>query len=48
LTLPRWYDVDAFNDLLRLRDEVITNEAAQACAPATYRWLLDHDALLSE
>lgn len=44
LTLPRWYDVDAFPDLLRLRDELLTNEAARERAPATYRWLLAHDA----
>ena len=48
LTLPRWYDVDTFSDLLRLRDEVMTNEASQARAPATFKWLLDYDALLSE
>ncbi len=47
-TLPRWYDVDTFSDLLRLRDEMITDEAARACAPFTHQWLLAHHALLSK
>lgn len=38
--LPRWYDVDTPADLLRLRDELFANQAAQASAKATYRWLL--------
>jgi hypothetical protein len=42
LELPEWYDVDAPPDLLRLRNELITNEEARLRAPATYRWLLAH------
>jgi uncharacterized protein len=45
--LPEWYDVDTFADLLRLRDEMLTREEARARAPATRRWLVAHDALLS-
>lgn len=45
--LPTWYDVDTFADLLRLRDEMSAREEARARAPATRRWLLAHDALLS-
>ncbi len=46
-TLPTWYDVDTYADLLRLRDEVFTDGAAQTRAPATYEWLCSHEALLS-
>jgi len=42
LRLPEWYDVDTLADLLRLRDELFSNEQARNRAPATYRWLLDH------
>lgn len=47
LELPAWYDVDTFPDLLRLRDEIFSVEDARARAPATHRWLLAHDSLLS-
>lgn len=47
LDLPHWYDVDTFSDLLHLRDEIFTSEEARARAPATHRWLLAHDSLLS-
>jgi len=47
LDLPRWYDVDTFSDLLHLRDEILKSEEARGRAPATHRWLLAHDALLS-
>ncbi len=47
LTLPRWYDVDTYADLLRLRDEVLTDEAARTLAPSTYEWLRARDALFS-
>jgi glycosyltransferase A (GT-A) superfamily protein (DUF2064 family) len=39
LELPRWYDVDTPADLLRLRDEMLTDEAARERAPATREWL---------
>jgi rSAM/selenodomain-associated transferase 1 len=45
--LPAWYDVDDFDDLLHLRDEIFKAEAARHRAPATHRWLLAHDTLLS-
>lgn len=48
LALPRGYDVDTFPDLLRLRDELLTNEAARERATHTFRWLLAHDRLLTE
>ena len=41
--LPRWYDVDTFADLLRLRDEIFSDEEARERAQVTYRWLLAHD-----
>ncbi|MCA1636693.1 MAG: glycosyltransferase, partial [Acidobacteria bacterium] len=47
LELPRWYDVDTFPDLLRLRDEILTSEEARAQAPATSQWLQAHDSQLS-
>jgi glycosyltransferase A (GT-A) superfamily protein (DUF2064 family) len=43
LELPRWYDVDTFADLLRLRDELCQDEKARGRAPATYRWLRAQD-----
>jgi len=48
LRLPRWYDVDTFSDLLRLRDELLTDEAARESAPHTHKWLLAHDPLFSK
>lgn len=42
--LPRWYDVDVPQDLLRLRGEFRDSEAARALAPATYAWLLENAA----
>lgn len=45
--LPRWYDVDEFSDLLRLREELNASEEARSLAPSTHRWILTHDALLS-
>jgi uncharacterized protein len=42
LELPPWYDVDTPPDLLRLRNELFTDEEARSRAPATYRWLLAH------
>lgn len=46
LELPRWYDVDTPADLLRLRDEIFTNEEARLRVPATYSWLLSHASSL--
>ncbi|HEY0405862.1 MAG TPA: TIGR04282 family arsenosugar biosynthesis glycosyltransferase [Pyrinomonadaceae bacterium] len=42
LQLPAWRDVDTFDDLLSLRDELFSTEAARLRAPATHRWLLTH------
>lgn len=39
LELPRWYDVDTSADLLRLRDELLSDEAARARAPHTREWI---------
>jgi uncharacterized protein len=39
LELPRWYDVDTPEDLLRLRDELSAGEEARTRAAHTYRWL---------
>jgi uncharacterized protein len=39
LELPPWYDVDTFDDLLRLRADLFSHEEARQRAPATYRWL---------
>ncbi|HWS54914.1 MAG TPA: TIGR04282 family arsenosugar biosynthesis glycosyltransferase [Pyrinomonadaceae bacterium] len=45
--LPAWYDVDNFDDLLRLRAEISAGEGARERAPATRRWLAAHDEFLS-
>jgi hypothetical protein len=42
LQLPTWRDVDTFQDLLQLRDELFSTEAARRRAPCTHRWLLAH------
>lgn len=47
LELPRWYDVDTFDDLLRMREEVFSNEVGRSRAVATYEWLTANDSLLS-
>jgi rSAM/selenodomain-associated transferase 1 len=41
--LPRWYDVDTPDDLLRLRAELSSDEAARRRAPATHQWLQQQD-----
>jgi rSAM/selenodomain-associated transferase 1 len=46
LELPRWYDVDTPADLLRLRDEMLSDEAASERAPATREWLRAHASSL--
>ena len=38
--LPRWYDIDEPEDLLRLREEFRVSEEARALAPTTHAWLL--------
>jgi uncharacterized protein len=42
LELPRWYDVDTPDDLLRLCDELLDDEEARERAPHTWRWLLSY------
>jgi rSAM/selenodomain-associated transferase 1 len=44
LELPRWYDVDEREDLLRLRDELLSGEEARA--PHTGEWLRAHASSL--
>jgi len=44
--LPRWYDVDTHADLLRLRDEMLSDEEARARAPSTREWLRAHASSL--
>ena len=46
LELPRWYDVDTPADLVRLREEIFTDEGARQRARATHRWLLAHASSL--
>ena len=46
LELPRWYDVDTRDDLLRLRDELLSDEAARARAPHTSAWIRAHASSL--
>ncbi len=48
LILSRWYDVDTYADLLRLRNEMLTDGAARKRAPFTYEWLRAHDSMFSE
>jgi rSAM/selenodomain-associated transferase 1 len=47
LELPRWYDVDTHADLLRLRDELLSDEASRTRAPSTREWLRAHASSLS-
>ena len=37
--IPEWFDVDAPDDLRRLRDEVLKNSEVQKTAPRTVQWL---------
>jgi rSAM/selenodomain-associated transferase 1 len=46
LELPRWYDVDTQADLLRLRDEMLSDEEARVRAPSTREWLRAHASSL--
>jgi rSAM/selenodomain-associated transferase 1 len=46
LELPRWYDVDTRADLLRLRDELLSDEEARTRAPSTREWLRAHASSL--
>lgn len=43
LLLPRWYDIDTFDDLLRLRQEFKDDLRLTSHAPATGAWLQAHD-----
>ena len=43
--VPAWYDVDAPDDLRRLRDEISGDETAQKIAPQTFRWLTPHSGV---
>lgn len=40
--LPTWYDVDTPADLMRLRHHILTDQATQARALQTSRWLNHH------
>lgn len=42
--VPAWYDLDAPEDLRRLRAEFLQSEPARKLAPQTYRWLLERSA----
>jgi rSAM/selenodomain-associated transferase 1 len=42
LEMPRWYDVDTPEDLLRLRAELSADEEARRRAPSTYEYLRSH------
>jgi len=46
LELPRWYDVDTSADLLRLRDELLSDGDARTRAPHTREWLRAHASSL--
>lgn len=46
LELPRWYDVDTHADLLRLRDEMLSDEASRTRPPSTHGWLRAHASSL--
>ncbi len=37
--LPEWYDIDVGEDLVTLRHELETSEAARNAAPHTWRWM---------
>ena len=37
--LPEWFDVDAPDDLRRLREELLNDEQTQKIAPQTFQWL---------
>lgn len=45
IALPPWYDVDTFSDLVHLRFELFSDEAARHRAPKTYQWIVAHDSL---
>ena len=40
--LPPWYDVDTYDDLIRLSEEFTSAPAREFLAPATRAWLLAH------
>jgi rSAM/selenodomain-associated transferase 1 len=47
VTLEQWYDVDTFEDLRSLNDELRSDASARSRAPATYNWLLAHNRTFS-
>ena len=42
LSLPPWYDVDTFDDLVRLLNEFKDDESRRLRAPETFAWLQAH------
>ncbi len=38
--VPDWFDIDAPDDLRRLRDEILNNAQAQKIAAQTFQWLI--------
>lgn len=40
--LPEWFDIDAPEDLRRLRAEITGDERMQTAAPQTFRWLISN------
>ncbi len=41
--LPEWYDIDVVEDLVTLRAELESNEAARNGAPNTWRWMARYE-----
>lgn len=41
--LPAWYDIDTFDDLLRLRQDFKSDPGLAAHAPETFEWLQSHE-----
>ena len=46
--VPSWFDVDAPEDLRRLREEITTDKTVQKIAPQTFRWLREHSDIFDE
>lgn len=45
--LPHWYDIDEPDDLVRLSEEMESDERARLRAPETFRWLAANTLTLS-
>lgn len=43
--LPRWYDVDTADDLIFLREKMLSGEENGKSAPKTFEWLISNSAL---